>query len=111
MTLSEIAGRFAGLQIDNKRVDTEEYCELVFYTKDTAEWDKAIAGFFGPAVKPLKARPSREDLRITEAYGGIQAGQVLFRKDVEGRSAIAMFWPWQDGTRTTLKIALLNNPR
>ena len=111
MKLSDIIGRFNDLKIHADRVATDDYYEIVFYSKDTAVWDKAITDALGPAVKPSKIKPTKEDLRITDAYGGIQAGQTLFKKDFEGHSIIAMFWPWQDQAHTTLKMALLNNSR
>ena len=111
MKLPDIIGRFADLKIHVKRVTADDYYELVFYSDDTAQWDKVITSFLGSPVKPPKIKPTKEDLRISDAYGGIQAGQTLFKKDFEGHSIMAMFWPWQDRAHTTLKIALLNNPR
>ena len=111
MKLSEIIERFGDLAIHAKRASADDYCELVFHSKDTAQWCKAITGVLGSAVKPSNIKPTKEDLRIADAYGGIQAGQTLFKKDFEGHSIIAMLWPWQDQAHTTLKIALLDNPR
>ena len=111
MKLPDIIELFGDLKIHAKRAATDDYYEIVFYSKDTAEWDKAITNILGSAVKPPKMKPSKEDLRITEVYGGIQAGQTLFKKDFESHSIMAMFWPWQDQAHSTLKIALLNNPR
>lgn len=106
MILRDIIERFGDLKIQAKRAITDAYCELVFYSKDTAAWEKVITDLLGPAVKPPRANPSREDLRITEAYGGIQAGQTLFKKNFEGYAVMAMFWPWQDKAHATLKIAV-----
>ena len=107
MKLSDVIEKFADLKIHAKRAATDDYYEAVFYSRDTAEWDKVIVNILGFAVKPSKDNPSKEDLRITDAYGGIEAGQTLFKKDFEGHSIIAMFWPWQDQAHTTLKIAIL----
>ena len=107
MKLADIVARFADLEIHAKRTGDDNYCELVFFSKDTVSWDKVISGILGPAVKPPKVKPTKEDLRISDAYGGVQAGQTLFRKDFEDHSVIAMFWPWQDQARTTLKMALI----
>lgn len=111
MKLPDIISRFSGLKIHANRAATDDYYEAVFFSKDTAEWDKAIADILGAAVKPSKAKPSKDDLKITDSYGGIQASQTLFKKDFESHSIIAMFWPWQDRAHTTLKIAILNNSR
>ena len=45
--------------------------------------------------------------RLFTEGADVKAGQTLFKKDFEGHSIIAMFWPWQDQAHTTLKIALL----
>ena len=106
MTLKEIVDQFGKLTVSETRTVTDNYCELVFYTKDTAEWEKVLAGILGPAIKPPKTRPGKDDLRMAEYYGGICNGQTLFRKDFDGVTIIALLWPWQDKTCTTLKLAI-----
>lgn len=107
MTLEEISGKYSHLDIYENRAASDEYCELVFYSKQTDEWNKAIANFFGPPIKPVKVRPTKQDISLTKEFGGVDDNQTLFKKEADGAVAIAMFWPWQDGAHTTLKIALL----
>lgn len=107
MTLEEISEKYTNLGICEKRTMTAKYCELVFYSKETDEWSRVIARSFGPPIKSAKAKPSKQDLRLTEEFGGICDNQTLFKKEADGTVAIAMFWPWQDDVHTTLKIALL----
>ncbi len=70
------------------------------------ELEKIFTGFFGPATKPAPEKPSKEDAMLTEKYGGICAGQTLFKKDEPGFTVIAMFWPWQSEPYTTVKVFL-----
>ena len=107
MRLSDIIKQFSDLKIHAKRDLAVDYCELVFCSEDTARWEEVIINVLGPAIKPPKADPSKEDIRVTAAYGGIRADQTLFKKDFEGYSIIAMFWPWQDHAHATLKIATI----
>lgn len=106
MTLKEVMDKFVGLNITETRTITDNYCEVVFCTKDTAQWEKILAETLGPAIKPPKTKPGKDELRMAEYYGGIRNGQTLFRKDFDDISIIALLWPWQDNTCTTLKLAI-----
>ena len=107
MILEEISEKYSNLSICEKRTMTTEYCELVFYSKETDEWNKVIASSFGPSIKSAKVKPTKQDVLLTEEFGGICDNQTLFKKEADGTITIAMFWPWQDDVHTTLKIALL----
>ena len=93
--------------IHEKRRIEDDYCELVFYSKHTDEWQNIFKNILGAAVKPAGQKPSKEDIRLTESYGGVYGDQVLFKKEIPDYTLIAMFWPWQDNVHTTLKMALL----
>ena len=105
--LKNIMEKCSALNIHEKRKETDEYCEIVFHTNETNQWEEIFTDLFGPAVKMKKAKPTKEDEDITEKYGGIYVGQTLFKKEDNGSTIIAMFWPWQDNTYTTLKVALV----
>ena len=107
--LKGIFDKFSTLNIHENRKLTDEYCELVFLNKEIGEWEKIFTEILGSAVKPSKANPSEGDLSITKQFGGICANQTLFKKDYGNTTIIAMFWPWQDSTYTTLKIVLMKN--
>ena len=107
--LKEIIEKFGALNVYERRSISDEYCELVFYSKDIDEWNKVFTEIFGQAIKPTGARPTKDDLRLTDDYGGVQNNQTLFKKEFDGATVIAMFWPWQDKTFTTLKLSLLKN--
>lgn len=105
--LKKIIEACGTLKIQEKRCISDTYCELVFYSKDTDEWNKKFDEAFGRAKKPAGEKITKEDLRLTEHYGGIRDDQTLYKKEFENTTLIAMFWPWQDGLHTTLKMAVL----
>ena len=107
MTLREIIQRYSQLSVYEQRYITDEYSELVFYNKEINEWNKIFADILGPAIKPAGVKPTKDDLYLTKDYGGVYGNQTLFKKEFAGVFMIAMFWPWQDGIHTTLKIARL----
>ncbi len=111
MTLREIIERCRMLGVDEERCKSDEYSELVFYKKDIDQWYKIFADVLGPAVKPAEKKTKREHLHLTKDYGGIWAGQTLFRKAFKDVTVIAMIWPWEDGIHATLKMALLETEK
>jgi len=111
MTLREIFERCSTLRVQERRHQDETYGELVFYNEEIDEWERILSEVLGPPVKPAGTRPTKDLLQLTENYGGIQTGQTLFMREFDDFTVIAMFWPWQDGTHTTLKIALLKKQK
>ncbi|MBL7196503.1 MAG: hypothetical protein ISS47_00235 [Candidatus Omnitrophica bacterium] len=107
MTLKEIIDKCSELEVSEKRCISNEYDELVFYNKQTDEWNKIFTDILGPAIKPAGVKPTVDDLDLTKDYGGIYENQTIFKKDFDDVSVIAMFWPWQDNIHTTLKVVLL----
>jgi len=95
------------LNIKEERAISDEYAEVVFFSKDIDQWNKILSEILGPAAKPEGREPTKEDLDLTKDYGGVYDNQTLFRRELDGVLVIAMFWPWQDNVHTTLKIACL----
>lgn len=108
MSLAPIVAAIAGLPVDEHRQRREQYVELVFFSRDTARWAEALSLHLGPPVKPPGTAPKAEQSQLASAYGGIHANQTLFSGNTNGVRIIAMFWPWQDGLHTTLKLAQLS---
>jgi len=105
--LKEISDRCLELDVAEQRSITDNYCELVFYTKDLDRWNNLLTDIFGQALKPEGAEPTGLDQDLAEEYGGIYANQTLFKKEFGDSVVIAMLWPWQDHLHTTVKIAVL----
>jgi len=107
--LKELSVRYSALGIYEKRSASDVYCECVFFSKDLPLWQKIFDDVLGPAVKPEKIRPSKEHLALTKEHGGIEANQVLFKKDFDDAVIVAMLWPWGDRQHITVKIAVVKN--
>jgi len=107
VSFATIVAAIAGLPIDEQRQRREQYVELVFFTRDTARWTETLATHLGAPAKPPGTAPTAEQRQLASAHGGIHANQTLFYGTSDGARIIAMFWPWQDGQHTTLKLALL----
>lgn len=107
MTLKDIFEKCKGLEIDEQRVVNDEYIEVVFLNKNADQWNTLFTDSLGPAAKPAGKAASESDQKLTKDYGGIFDNQTLFKKDFNGFTLIAMFWPWGDSQHTTLKAASL----
>ena len=107
MKLKEILESCGHLEIHEKRVENDDYCEIVFFSRDIGQWARILSDLLGPARKSAGAAPSEADLALTRRTGGIRTDQTLFEKEFESGTVIAKFWPWQDGLHVTLKMAVL----
>lgn len=105
MTAKDLIGKIKNLNIEETRSVSDEYAELVFFTKDIDEWVKVLSEDLDEPVKPAGKEPSEGDANLTEEHGGIFVNQTLFRKQFDDGILLAMFWPWQDSTHITLKLA------
>jgi hypothetical protein len=103
--IQDIATAVKELPIDETRAMQSDYIEVVFLTADKARWEERIGSVLGPATKPSGQKPSKEDEAAASNHGGIGLDQVLFRKQVDGTTYVAMMWPWRDGEHITLKAA------
>ena len=107
MSLKEIIEKCKTFDIIQTRCIEDKYVEIVISNQQIDGWNKVFFEIFGPAIKPAGKKPTKEALLLTKEYGGIQYGQILFKQEIDGNTMIAMLWPWQDGMRTTLKMAVL----
>ena len=104
MTLNEFAQRIAGLNVCQVREASDDYQERVIFSADIKQWSAVLEEVLGPPVKPAGVVPSGTDLGLCQIYGSIMTNQTLYRKAFGDATVLAMLWPWQDGTHTTLKI-------
>ena len=102
--IKEIIEKCASLDIYEVRCIADGYYEVVFYTKDTDQWNKLFAEILGLAVKPYGVVPKEEDITLTQKHGGLRENQTLFKREIDDTIMLAMFWPWQDEVRTTIKV-------
>ena len=104
MTLQNIAEKLEGLNVYETRCVDEEKVDIAFFAADVKEWEAVLSGILGEVMKPAGVKPTKEQIKELESYGGIWAGQTLFKKCGEGSTILAMFWPWDDGEHITLKM-------
>ncbi|MDD4202449.1 MAG: hypothetical protein PHQ52_03190 [Candidatus Omnitrophica bacterium] len=86
------------------RIADADFIEAVILVVEYDHWKKQLKSFLGGPLKDSGIKPSQEHNAITTPYGGINENQTLFAGEREGRSIIAMLWPWQDGKHITLKL-------
>lgn len=104
MTLEKINENYKHLNVFEKRQVSENYIDIVFFNEQLSEWNQVFSSIFGNAIKFTGIEPDKKALDLTEEFGGIQKEQTLYYKKFDDSSVIAMFWPWQNGLYTTLKI-------
>lgn len=107
MKLHDVISKFKSLHPCQKKyhVDSRgEYAQLVFDRRDMAAWYQGVQDLFGPAVKTEDQPVTDELVRLTHDFGGIFDHQTLFCMEQENQRILAMFWPWRDNRRVTLKI-------
>jgi len=102
--IKEIIKKCASLDIYEERCIADDYYEVVFYTKDTSQWNELFTEILGLAVKPYGVEPKQEDITLTKKHGGLRENQTLFKREINNSIMLAMFWPWQDEVRTTIKV-------
>ncbi len=107
MTAQEILNKCSHLTVYQERDVDNDYVEVVFFSKDIAEWTTVLTEIFGEPLSPSGVAPTPEAVQLTKDYGGISAAQTLYKKDFPSGGILAMFWPWQDSVHTTLKIICL----
>ena len=106
MTLKEFKEKCQGLKFEEERSFSDDYGEFVIAASEIEQWYKKFEEIFGQPKNKQGAQPAKEDLALSHDYGGIRANQVLYKRDFEKGSVLAMFWPWGDGSLITLKVII-----
>ncbi len=107
LSTKEILDKCRGLKIVRRRRLTDEYAELVLPSPDILYWRAVFDKIFGEPLSPAGIKPRAEDIAAAKYFGGIGLRDTLYRKESDGKTVIAIFWPWQDQQHTTLKIIIL----
>lgn len=109
MNLKQLTAQFCHLRVNEKRASSPEYEEWVIYAEDLGQWNKVLSDLLGPAIKPKGEKTSREAFALTVKFGGVLEDQVLYHKEFDGMSVIAMLWPWKNNVYVTIKMASFKN--
>jgi hypothetical protein len=104
MNAKEIFSKLNEIEIYQQRRVTEDYAEAVIFSKEVLICSDIIQKVLGEPISPAGIQPTEQALELTKDFGGISDDQTLFSKQIDGFNIMVMFWPWQDGEHTTVKI-------
>lgn len=104
ITFGELLQQIKKVHLEEKRTDLPEWLEVVVDKGHLEEMRPILENYFGPPLKPAGQAPSREARKIVEGLGGVRPNQTLYHAEKNGAAYLAMFWPWEDGILTTVKI-------
>ena len=101
--------KLSGLSPSEKRGESEEFFEAVFFNTGLDKVNAVLEEFLGDPFKPAGVHASAEANAAAKDYGGIHSNQTLYKTEFSGGQVIAMLWPWGNNTHTTLKIVIEKN--
>lgn len=104
MSLEQLFSEITKIKLKETRLCTENALEVVIAKNDLGALTVALESYFGPALKPEGAVPSREAANLAEPYGGIRRDQTLYFHKNESTADVALLWPWGSGGALTVKI-------
>jgi hypothetical protein len=105
VTFPELVKQLKKIPFDEIRKESEGYFEIVLSTKHLINLYPIFESYYGVPFKPSGVAPSDKAQNLTRNYGGIQKQQTLYYVNRNGVSDCAMIWPWNDGSRSTVKMA------
>ena len=105
MNFSELTRDLKNIPFDEQRKDSEGYFEFVLSSRQLPPLYPILEKYFGAPFKPAGVAPSSQAQDCAKKYGGIQKQQTLYYVQRAGLSSCAMVWPWNDGSRSTIKVA------
>lgn len=105
MNFGELTHDLKSVPFDERRKEYEGYFEFVLSAKDLLHLYPVLEKYFGVPFKPAGIAPSDKAHDYAKSYGGIRKQQTLYYKERAGTSSCAMIWPWNDGSRATVKVA------
>ena len=115
MKINTLIGEELYNAIHEMRSSSDQYEELVFFSKDISDWYRILTEKLGPPVitaekinlddASKETISSKKDaaLKLAKSYGGISKGQTLYYGTYDSTVISIMIWPWQDNAHVTLK--------
>ena len=119
MKIENLVGTELCNSINEIRASSENYEELVFFSKDNSNWNGILTEKLGPPLiseEKIDVEGSSEEilsskkdaaLKIANSYGGISKGQTLYYGTYNSTVILIMMWPWQDKAHVTLKKVII----
>ncbi len=110
MNFGELTHDLKKVPYDERRKEFEGYFEFVMSTNDLLHLYPVLEKHFGAPFKPAGIEPTGKAHDYAKQFGGIRKHQVLYYREGSGLSNCAMVWPWNDGSRATVKVAQGRHP-
>lgn len=119
MKIENLVGEELCNSINEIRESSENYEELVFFSKDISNWNRILTEKLGPpliSAEEIEIEDSSEEilsskkdaaLKLANSFGGICKGQTLYYGTYNSTVILIMIWPWQDKEHVTLKKVIL----
>ena len=119
MKIETIVGEELFNSVKEIRETSEEYEELVFFSKDILTWNRMLTEKLGPPLvspeefeiedtsKEVLSSQKDAALKLADSYGGIKKGQSLYYGTYNLTNILIMLWPWGDKAHVTLKKAII----
>ncbi len=108
LTFEGLLNEIRKIPVFESRIDEEDMKEFVIESNQITPLHLILQEFFGKEFKSPGQNPSLEDKRHAARWGGVRQYQTLYYNENLGFQNCAMFWPWNDGDRCTVKIAHWN---
>ena len=105
MNFSDVVKRLKKIPFDEIRREQSDYFEFVVSTRYLIHLYPILEDYYGVPFKPSGIQPTQKAQDVTKNYGGIQQQQTLYYKKTDDVTDCAMIWPWNDGSRSTVKMA------
>ena len=104
MAFDKLIKEVTKIKCDERRVVTEDTCEVVIPTEELAKLDKALKDYFGKPLKPAGEVASSQAQKYSQPFGGVYSNQTMYFRMTETGCELALLWPWSCGTAVTVKI-------
>ena len=103
-SIQEVMQRLKSVPHEEIRRESSAYLEIVFNSGSMEKIKPILEDYYGPAFKQAGIKAGPEASEFSKGHGGLQKDQVLYYKNNQGVSQLAMLWPWQSEKRVTIKI-------
>jgi len=102
MEFIDLRKELKNVRFEELRHDRDDYLEAVVKKDEFAKLTAVVEKILGTAIPQSQLPQGIEN--VIGKFGGIMHGQSLYLKNLGKDEVMAMFWPWQDGEHTTVKI-------
>jgi hypothetical protein len=104
MRFEELKDQIKTCKFEEVRVDNNDFFEAVLRKANLDTIHAKLISVFGPSTWPSESKLTSEVQEVIQPFGGIMSGQTLYFTHMDEWAVFAMFWPWGDKERVTLKL-------